>query len=491
MKKLLLYLVFFLASAGLTFVIFNFYQSASDKFMIKGVTFLILIAVYVLISFFTKVDYLIYSLVFLSFFTIPMTSLYTSSTNLLILTAAFICFVRSVISGRNVISFHLIRQNSATLPLIFIVVSYTISLTFVEKGWGSQFKMYQSLICATIFSLMVLGVIKEKDQIKTLNKILLSVLVLNLIFSFVLLSYPQIDQIRANFLSFSILSGEEASRSQGLSFRGEAYGEFLMICGLWLFAMLSSGQIKKGRTLLWLIFFCCVIVLILTRLRGANALLMVGILAFLLFSKSIPLPNKMVSILVVITASVLILFVLSTYTTNITLLDRFYYFADAERRIGYIPSNRYFTWVPGIRFAKQHDFMGVGPSFEPYIADVLWDDVVADNASGDVTVWPHNLSILILCTVGICGLGSYLFLLFRIIRLRKVFSRLEPYMKQWYSTWLLCFIILLIEAQKYDGILRHPSSSFYGLFLLVTLLFTCENMLLTGSEEQENSASAG
>ena len=487
MKKLLLYLIFFLASACFAFFIFDFYQSTSDKFMIKGVTFSILFAMYVLISFFIKVDYLIYSLVFLSFFTIPMASLYTSSTNLLILTAALICFTRSAMSGRNVISFRLIRQNSATLPLIFIVCSYTISLAFVKRGWDSQFIMYQSVICASVFVFMVLGVIKERHQIRTVNKILLTVLVLNLSFSFVLIFFPQIDQIRADLFSFHIFTGEVASRSHGLSFRGEAYGEYLMVCALWLFAMLSSGQIKKEKAFLWLIFCLTVTFLILTRLRGASALFMLGILAFLVFSKSLELPKKMKYFFVVLSGSAFIIFALTTFTNTVTVLDRFQYLFDEEQRVDYIPSTRYYTWMPSLRLAGRNRLMGVGPSFAPFVDDVEWEDVVADNAMGNATVWPHNITILVLCTVGIYGLGSYFFLLLKTVRLRKVFRNLEPYMKQWYSTYLLCFIILLIEAQKYDGTLRHPTSSFYGLFLLIALLFTCENMPLADNGEQENN----
>ncbi|GAG87483.1 unnamed protein product, partial [marine sediment metagenome] len=133
-----------------------------------GIKSLILITIIIFIgigSFFLKYDKIVYSIIFLSFFNIPMVSLHTSSTNIIIFYSAFILLIRSGLEEKSAISFYLLRRSSVTFPIALIILSYTISFLFVKKGWNYHLLFYQSIICSSILIMMIVGMISEKKQI--------------------------------------------------------------------------------------------------------------------------------------------------------------------------------------------------------------------------------------------------------------------------------------------------------------------------------------
>lgn len=476
----LLVLHFILIPLWITCIVLNLDTS---KFAAKAYSFAFIAYVCGIVLFFIPIKYIIYFLIGACFLNIPISSFYTSSTNIFIILSAVIILARLAFTARNGISFELIKRNSGTMPLVFIILSYAFSLFFVRKGWSDHLYLYSSVLCASVMILMIVGSIREKADIVFINKILFGLLIANLFFSLLFILFPQIDAMRARLFSLYALGGEGASRLQGLSFRGEAYGEYLMMCALWLVIMLSTAQFKRWKWTLWLITVVVIVALTLTRLRGAFAVFLMGIFLFLITSKSIGFHKKLCVLGAIVLVLGATLYVLTTFTDRITILDRLSVFLEEGQRVGYIPMTRYRTWVPSFHFAKSNSFMGVGPSIRPYLAST--EDVIADGFRGNVVVWPHNVTLLILCTVGIYGLMSYLFLLHRTLRLRKVLQKLESDLRCYYSSYLFCFLMFLIEAQKYDGVLRQSGSSLYLISIVIGLLFTCENM------ERADAAEAG
>lgn len=471
----------------MSLVIFYFANYSNDRFIIKGLTFSIVLIVYTIVLFYLNNENIVYLLIFMTFLNVPIAQLYTSTTNIFIIIAVVVIFVRNAINERNENLSALIKNNGVTLPLILLVCSYTLSLLFVRKELGQHLMMYHSIIFASILVWMIISTIRDKKQINIVNNIMLTALILNLLFSVLMLIYPQIDSIRANVLSLFIFSDEEASRIQGLSFRGEGYGEYTMICACWLFSMLLQWRFQRGKFLLWVITFCTIATMIMTRSRGAAFVFIAGAIIILITSRSVTLTKKAAMLICVAFIFVATLIVLKTYSKDITILDRFQELTDTSKNVGYIPESRYYTWVPSLQLARSHHYMGVGPSFAPYIDEFNWREIVA----GREMDWPHNIILLVLSTVGIYGLLSYLFLVFRTMRLRKVFENLEPYLRSCYSAYLVCFIMFLFEAQKFDGFLRHPDSNFYFIFILIALLFSCENMVdhSQNNDEEQHSPS--
>ncbi len=472
-----------IVSAMLTSILY-ITQYSDERFMVKGAIFSGIVLLYIVILFYLKNDQILYLLVFMSMINIPIRQLYTSSTNILIVIALFVLFVRNTFKEHTGKLFERIKSNKITLPLILVICSYTISLVLAKKGLPDHFEMYQSIIFASILAWMIIGTIREKSQIIAINYVMLVVLLINLAFSLIFLAYPGIDDLRARFLSLQVFVDEGATRLQGFSFRGEAYGEYLMICALWLFCMLVRGQLRNRRIYFWILTIVTISALIMTRLRGANGVFLLGVMFVILTANSVPFWKRTVSLAGILLAFTATLFVLQTYSSEPTLLDRFYLFSESGNNIGYIPATRYYTWVPSLQIAENHHFLGAGPSFMPYINETKWADLVHGRAaSGEAATWPHNITILVLCTIGFYGLLCYAFLIYRAIKVRKNFPMLDPFLRNCYASYLICLITFLIEGQKYDGVLRHPTSSLYLIFILIALIFTCENMAI---QEQTN-----
>lgn len=449
-------------------------QYYNEPFIIKGAIFSGIVLVYVAVLFYLKNEQIVYVLIFMSMMNVPIRQLYTSSTNILILIALLVLFVRYSFRESTGKLYERIKNNSVTLPLILVICSYTVSLFFAKQGFSDHFEMYQSIIFASVLIWMIISTIREKSQLMAINKIMLAVLLMNLVFSLLFLIYPQIDALKAEFLSLWVFSGEEATRIQGFSFRGEAYGEYTMMCALWLFTMLIRGEFQRGKFFVWALTACTIIAMIMTQARGASAVFLIGAVIILLSSGSVQLWKKSVIFVSIIAVSTATIFALKTYSKDSNLLDRFYDFADTSKNVGYIPETRYYTWAPSLEFSKSHHYLGAGPSYAPYISkEFNWRKIIA----GEEMTWPHNIILIILSTVGIYGLISYMFLAYRTIRLRKVYANLEPYLKSCYSAYLICFIMFLVEAQKFDGFLRHPDSNFYLIFILIAILFSAENLV--------------
>ena len=460
----------------------NFVMISSTGFLFKAYVFITLIYVYTLLVLFSKLETIIFYLIFACFFNVPISSLYTSSTNLIIVYSLIIISFRSVLTGTEFFSLGLIRRNGVTLPLIAIIVSYTVSFMLISSGFWFHLDFYSSIICGVLLIWSIIGSIKHRYQILIINRILLGILLFNLIFSLLLLFFPGLDLIRAKFFSLTIFHGETATRLQGFSFRGEAYGEYLMICSLWLLVMLSNRQIVRGRYVLWAIALCGVVALFLTRLRGPLVVLLLGVLFFVIGARSVRFSRKILlvtvtSLMLLVSFALVSSFSHRTGVLETTVIERLGSLFDETKAVGYIPSTRYYTWVPALRFAASHNFIGTGPSFLPSIAvDRTFKDIILDEAQGNVLVWPHNLTLLILCTVGFYGIASYLFLLVRAFRLRKTYQQFEPYFKYSYSAYLLCLTAFVIEAQKFDGALRQSCTSFYFVCIIIGMLFTADNL---------------
>lgn len=477
MKTNLFTVVYAVAVSSILLTIIYFVQLSNERFVVKGAIFGGFFIIYVAALLMMKSEHIVYTVIGLSFVNVKMVQLYTSSTNIFVIVAFLVLLARYITSGKDARLFYNVKRSHATAPLVLLLCSYTISLLFVNKEMGYALMMYQSILCASLMVWMIVGTINTEQQLRNLNKLLLTVLFLNLVFSILFLVNPQLDVIRAEFLSlYTFGDDESASRVQGLSFRGEAYGEYLMICALWLFTMALRNRSAKGRLIHYVLAICTMIFLILNRSRGANVVFFLGALAVLLTTWSISPMKKIIALTSIVLIFTGTLYAVGIYSKEVSLLDRFYELSDKSQMVGYVPETRYYTWMPAINHARLHNFLGIGPSFEPYVIKGTWGDIVADQASGEDLEYPHNIILLILCTVGVYGLFSYVFLFYRTMCLKARFQALAPYLKSSYSAYLIAFIAFIIEGQKFDGFLRSPDTNLYFIFIIIAILFTCENV---------------
>jgi hypothetical protein len=438
-----------------------------------AIFFVIFIAVSVLVSFQTVV----YFVVFLSFFNIPMESLYTCSTNLLIFFLIFLYIIKKSVGEQTRFEMQRVKSCGIILPFIAIIFSYIISLLFIERGWQEHLSFIQNIVCAFVLVMFIVGLINNEKKLNLLFKVLLFTLVINIIYSSLLLFFPHIDSVRAEVFSLYNFTGESGSRLQGLSFRSESYGEYLMICSMVITSLILLGRWNATKTAgLCILNGITIIMLFLTRLRGPSLLVLFGIFILITFYFGKDYLKKIKYYLAFLLFLSVALICIETFGPEVTILKRLTRFFDSSNYVGYIPEDRYLTWVPAFEHAKKNYFLGTGPSLVPYVRSVeSWKEVSDYMGKKDIFGWPHNVIILLLCTVGFYGLSAYTFLLFRIISLRSVISSLNRPVKIFYQGLFLSFILLIIEFQKYDGVLRTGNETLYMTAIIIGILFTCKN----------------
>jgi hypothetical protein len=88
---------------------------------------------------------------------------------------------------------------------------------------------------------------------------------------------------------------------------------------------------------------------------------------------------------------------LSNYTYATSPIERLLH----TQMVGMVPETRTMTWWPSIQKSMQHPFVGHGPFFE--IGEGL-----------TFQFWPHNAYLYYLQTIGLIGLGAFLWIMTRV-----------------------------------------------------------------------------
>jgi O-antigen ligase len=100
---------------------------------------------------------------------------------------------------------------------------------------------------------------------------------------------------------------------------------------------------------------------------------------------------------------------LSNYTYATSPIDRLLH----TQMVGVVPETRTMTWWPSIQKSLQHPFVGFGPYFD--IGKGL-----------TFQFWPHNAYLYYLQTIGLVGLGAFLWIM---VRVWKMSLRFRSYGK--------------------------------------------------------------
>ncbi len=114
------------------------------------------------------------------------------------------------------------------------------------------------------------------------------------------------------------------------------------------------------------------------------------------------------SLVMIVSASVAVLlganFYLSNYTYATSPIDRLLH----TEMHGMVPETRTMTWWPSIQKSMQHPFVGTGPFFD--IGKGL-----------TFQFWPHNAYLYYLQTLGLLGLGAFLWIMARVWKMSRGF----------------------------------------------------------------------
>jgi O-antigen ligase len=445
---------------------------------IKGfVGFVGLIACFLL-----KQEQIIYLTTFSLFFAYQL-RYFSTIPNGAIFVMLLILFIKSIIERRSVINLALVFKNPFFLPSIFILLCYLISIikpfSSHSNGLELHIEMIKGLLCVFTYCWILIGFIESKQRLINMGLILLIMLVGNLAFGLITLVKPDFV-ILPGYLESGSMIGESAAefRVAGLTFKWEAYAEYLMMAVIFIASFLMRYKMTtKHKIMSALLLLLTAFELLLTNTRGPIVVVCLGLSILIFFNKRINLIKK---ILFLLTVTILIagsLFV-ADKTGLLRISERFETFAHiSQTKYGPIPAARYDAWVPAIDRIVKDKCLGVGPSYYPFTG------YFSKLSSGPL--WPHNSVLMILATIGFYGLIAYFFLFTRMWSSYKRSAGFTDEFTRVFSQSLgLAIFMLMIDSLKFDGFLRQPDSYFYFVWLVFALFFCIQNLNTQSVENQ-------
>ena len=176
------------------------------------------------------------------------------------------------------------------------------------------------------------------------------------------------------------------------------FGSFVF-CLLGYFAWKARNPAEK---VFWALATAATLVGVLsTGNRGGLIGLSIAIVyTTFLFRRKLPFRHLSAAVLSFVVLVVSVAYLLDRYTVATSPLDRLLH----TEMVGMVPETRTMTWAPSIEKSMEHPFFGHGPYF----------DVVQGLA---FQYWPHNAYLFYLQTLGLFGLGAFLWIMARIYRM--------------------------------------------------------------------------
>jgi len=431
----------------------------TPQMVVCFVLFIVLIAFVLL-----KQEYIVYISIFLVFFPFHLRYFGTVSNGIICL-LVFVLFVRNVFEQRTVISENAIFKNPFLILSLWLCFCYFFSLVLAvtsgSRGISFHLDFVISMFCILLFGNILIGFITSRERLKAVVNIFLLLLLLNLLFGMITLVDPNFKLLANFFESSTVEIGaglNRALRLGGLNFGGEAYGEYLMLCIIFITGILiHHKQPLLNRILLSLVLFISIIELLLTNTRGAILGTILGLSLLILFNKNYNFFKKINFVLV---GLVIIFFALlfAHMTGYLKIKERFSDVSVVITKYGPMPKPRAVIWVKALDKVFEDKFLGSGPSLYPYTIYYNYR-----NSSGGTKIntltWPHNSSLLILETIGFYGFLMFLVIFVRLFMILKESRKLmDPYIRSVFSSLIICLVALLFETQKYGGAIRQANS---------------------------------
>ena len=421
-----------------------------------------------------KQEHMVYVATFSLFFAYQLRYFHTIS-NFVICTMVIMLLIKSAIEKRNVLEKGRVFRNPFFLPSLSILLAYALSvigpLSEGSEDLHFHFDFLGSLCCIMAYSYILIAFVTNKRRLVNIGIILLIILVMNLGFGMITLFDPNFTFVPGYLQSSSIIgSGAHREfRLGGLNFAWEAYAEYLMMTIVFISGFIMNFKMSPRKRIIGVILLLLsVFELLLSNTRGAIVVMCFGLLILVFVTQRLSLVQK-----VTLAATAGILFAGSLYAAHLTgyleVGQRFSTFSGmSDSRYGPIPTDRAEAWIPAMNKIIEDRFLGSGPSLYPF--------TTYHNRQSTDLLWPHNIILLILATIGIYGLMAYLFLFVRFLFLYKGIRRIHDDFSRWFFYLLgLSLMMFTIDALKFDGFLRTADSYFYFIWLLISLVFCSRN----------------
>ena len=346
---------------------------------------------------------MVYSIYVFSFLYLFPSGISIASSNIVLMTIIPMIWAVRAASTRT----RIFRANVLDKPHVLFIMAYFLSLMNVETHrnlvMGGQVIWQQ--ITVILFFLLIVTLVDDVKKLFRVVKVACTAYALAFSTALVQLVAPNATIIPGWIgMSHKLKEGGAYSarvtkmRISGALGNDANLADFgaQVICLLGFFAWRAKNPAEK---VFWFTAMTVTLVAVLsTGNRGGTVGLAIAIgYALFLFRRQLGFQRL---VLIVCTGLALVLaanWYLSTYTYATSPIDRLLH----TQMVGMVPETRTMTWWPSIQKSMQHPFVGHGPFFEV-------------GAGLTFQFWPHNAYLYYLQTIGLLGLGAFMWILTRV-----------------------------------------------------------------------------
>ncbi len=298
------------------------------------------------------------------------------------------------------------RRTPLDLPIVALFISYVVSFYNVTTSvdLAQALERFELIVaCMLMFIVIVNTVQREADLRRLLYFQTVSVAAITLIGMWEL-AHPG-STLVPGWIDFVATTGQVFStrgvRPGSMFFDFELYSEYCALSALMLmFLMLRSSSVARRVTLAALLGGV-VFMLLATCTRGSIVSLAVG-LPYLIWRV-----RRRLSFVTLVTVLVLgavgflsAEWYVANYTRSGSVIERL----TQTKFVGLVPDSRVTAWAAGWERMMQHPFIGHGPYYSVRTGTRIW-------------FWPHNLYLYVGNSIGIIGLGVFVWLLVTLLRI--------------------------------------------------------------------------
>jgi hypothetical protein len=355
---------------------------------------------------------MVYSVYMFSFLYLFPSGISIASSNVVLMTVIPMIWAVRAASTRT----RLFRRTTLDSPHVLFIMAYFLSLMNVETHhnlvMGAQVIWQQ--LTVILFFLLIVTLVDDEKKLMRLVKI--ACLAYALVFSTTLVQLvaPNATIIPGWIgMSHKLKEGGELSarvtkmRISGVLGNDANLSDFAaqVVCLIGFLAWRSKNPAEK---VFWAVAMAITVVAVLsTGNRGGLIGLFIALTYGLYqFRRRLNFQQMVLVICSGLAVIVAANWYLTRYTYATSPIDRLLH----TQMVGVVPETRTMTWLPSIQKSMQHPFVGHGPYFE-----------VGQGLT--FQFWPHNAYLYYLQTIGLIGLGAFLWILTRVWKMSLGYRR--------------------------------------------------------------------
>lgn len=203
---------------------------------------------------------------------------------------------------------------------------------------------------------------------------------------------------------------------------------------------------------------------------GLVGIVIIFVYGLYLFRKQISFVSKTLIVTGALSLLIATDYILSTYTYATSPIQRLL----NTQMVGVVPETRTMTWWPSIQKSMEHPWFGSGPWFE--IGKGL-----------AFQFWPHNAYLFYLQTLGLFGMGVFLWIMFRVTKMSLLFRARMPGRDNLADLMTLAHIWLVVFAIEQLGIDHQRDDIYPYLVWLLFAVITILSLLILRRDEPSAS----